>query len=379
MYNKFTKNNIKVDFNRSGGNWVYDLNTDRLYLDLHNSYSSMPLGYLKLESSDILMKNLSICEYSSPLHDALFEHFESKMLTEKYDAYHLAPSGGVAVEMALKVAMQATGRDKILALQNSFHGVTGMSALATSTHFGERVQFLNRQKTEHIFSNGTYEQIEQGIKHHAYDWNDDVELINNTACIIVEPIQCSYGDNHIEWQFLKDLREIARKHGIPFIVDEIQTGFYATGKKWYTEELDPDMIVFGKKTQISGILTSGKYSEALQEIYDLISITHDADLADLARFKIVSDYIDQIDLVDFSDSFLLLKNDKFKDVRGVGWLWAIEFHDKLSCLEFCDFLFKNGIVVNRTGETVVRMRPSFVFTEDDWGFLENVIKDYCNS
>jgi len=336
---------------------------------LHNSYSSMPLGYCKLESSDILMKNLSICEYSSLLHDELFKDFEQKMLTDKYDSYHLAPSGGIAVEMALKVALQSTGRELFLTLHGSFHGVTGMSAMVTSSHFGKRVQYADRTKTVEIPVNIP----KQLMKDRLY------EDIPYAACIVVEPIQCSYGDRYLDWEFLKTLREYAKELQIPFIVDEIQTGFYATGKKFYTEELEPDIIIFGKKTQMNGILVHKDLSPTLHEIYDLISITHDADLADLARFKIVSDFIEQNEIEDFSKRFCNIKCNKFKDVRGVGHLWAIEFHTEKACTEFCEFLFKNAIIVNRTGNKVVRMRPSFVFKEEDMRYLKNVIKDYNNS
>lgn len=375
MYNKFTKNNIKVDFNRSHNNWVYDLNTNELYLDLHNSYSSMPLGYSQIESSNILMKNLSICEYSSLLHESLFQDFEHKMLTDKYDAYHLAPSGGVAVEMALKVALKATGGKEFISLHGSFHGVTGMSAEVTSDEFADRISFSPRYRKIEIPVNIS----KKSIKNYIYKKCEKYHLFNNPSLIIVESIQCSYGDRYLDWEYLKALREIAREREIPFIVDEIQTGFYATGKKWYSEELEPDIIIFGKKTQVSGILTSGKYSKALEEIYNLISITHDADLADLARFKIVSDYVEQNELLDFSERFLSLKNKKFKDIRAMGFLWAIEFDNEKKCKDFCEFLFKNKIIVNKTGSNIVRLRPSFVFSEEDMSFLENVIKNYSNS
>jgi 4-aminobutyrate aminotransferase/(S)-3-amino-2-methylpropionate transaminase len=76
------------------------------------------------------------------------------------------------------------------------------------------------------------------------------------AGIIVEPVQAEGGDNWASAKFFQQLREITRKHGVAFIVDEVQTGVGPTGKFWAHEHWDlfspPDVVTFSKKMQAAG-------------------------------------------------------------------------------------------------------------------------------
>ena len=74
--------------------------------------------------------------------------------------------------------------------------------------------------------------------------------------MIVEPVQCSAGDIHFDKQFFKEIRQACDEYDVPLVFDEIQVGFGGTGKLWYYEHLDiePDVVIFGKKTQLSGIM-----------------------------------------------------------------------------------------------------------------------------
>jgi L-lysine 6-transaminase len=384
MYNKFSQNNICVDFERSHGAWVYDSNTNLMYLDLHNSYSSMALGYKQYYlGGGLLTKNLSVREYSSIEHNELLGFFEENMLNEKYTTYHLAPNGGAAVEKALKVAMEHTDAKRILTLHGSFHGVTGMSALATSIHFGKRVEFLDRSNVVELPVNISKKEIKEFFDN---EWLGGVGWGNDFACCIIEPIQCSFGDRELEWEFLEDLREICREKNIPFIVDEVQTGYYATGDKFYAaEDFDADIIVFGKKAQMSGILICGELETSFDRINSLIGITHDVDISDLARFKLITEFIaakkekgEFFRNGMFNDIYALNQEDFLKDVRVNGFLWAFEFHDGVECLNFVEYLRQNNILVNRTTTNIIRMRPSFVFIEEDMRFFIRVVKNYEN-
>lgn len=76
------------------------------------------------------------------------------------------------------------------------------------------------------------------------------------AAVVIEPIQSEGGDNHASPVFFQGLRDITKRHGVLFIVDEVQTGVGATGKFWAHEHwgLDspPDMVTFSKKAQTAG-------------------------------------------------------------------------------------------------------------------------------
>lgn len=93
---------------------------------------------------------------------------------------------------------------------------------------------------------------------------DDILANNKTpvAAIIVEPVQSEGGDNHASPAFFQGLRDITKKHGVLFIVDEVQTGVGATGKFWAHEHWNltspPDMVTFSKKAQAAGFFYHDK-------------------------------------------------------------------------------------------------------------------------
>lgn len=76
------------------------------------------------------------------------------------------------------------------------------------------------------------------------------------AALIVEPIQSEGGDNHASPAFFQGIRDITKKHGVVMIIDEVQTGFGATGKFWghahWNLSSPPDIVTFSKKAQTAG-------------------------------------------------------------------------------------------------------------------------------
>ena len=89
-------------------------------------------------------------------------------------------------------------------------------------------------------------------------------------------------------EFFEGIRRISSNYNIPLIFDEVQTGFGATGKKWYFENLNivPDILVFGKKTQLSGIMVNKNFGNIFEKPIRL-EVTWDADLIDMVRCKYV--------------------------------------------------------------------------------------------
>ena len=82
---------------------------------------------------------------------------------------------------------------------------------------------------------------------------------DDIACIIIEPIQGEGGDNHFRKEFFEQLRTICDENEILLIFDEVQTGVGMTGKWWaHQHYVQPDIISFGKKTQVCGILVTDK-------------------------------------------------------------------------------------------------------------------------
>lgn len=151
----------------------------------------------------------------------------------------------------------------VLSFANSFHG-RGFGSLSTT-----------RSKAVHKLDIPSFDWPQAPFPHLKYPLEQNVEanhaeeqrclaeverLIKEwrfpVAALIVEPIQSEGGDNHASPAFFQGVRDITKKHGVVMIVDEVQTGFGATGRFWGHEHWDlsspPDMVTFSKKAQTAG-------------------------------------------------------------------------------------------------------------------------------
>src|SRR6202008_1774076 len=106
-------------------------------------------------------------------------------------------------------------------------------------------------------------QIERAFEQH----KDDI------AAIIPEPIQGEGGANHFPTEFFQELRRLADKHEAMLIFDEVQCGFGLTGKFWAHEHygVKPDMVAFGKKSQICGFIASDRIDDVKDNVFHVSS------------------------------------------------------------------------------------------------------------
>ncbi|MGH2377592.1 MAG: aspartate aminotransferase family protein [Candidatus Limnocylindria bacterium] len=169
-----------------------------------------------------------------------------------------ANSGAESVENAIKIARVATGRDWVIAFENSFHGRTYTTMTATGKTKNSRMPFL-RSVTPHIahlpypypYRPLTSEGEEQLIELHVrlFEQALDTTLApEHVAAVLIEPIQGEGGFVVPPWRFLERLAATCARHGILFIADEIQTGFGRTGRMFAIEHAGvvPDLLVTSK-------------------------------------------------------------------------------------------------------------------------------------
>lgn len=170
----------------------------------------------------------------------------------------LANSGAEAVENAVKVAKAYTGRSAVIAFDSAFHGRTQYAlGLTSKVHpykagFGPFAPEIYRLP----YANCYHCPFGQEPDHCQYECVDYIEKAfetmvdaNSVAAVIVEPVQGEGGFVVPPSDYLPRLRELCRKHGILFIIDEVQSGFGRTGKMFSTEHydhLDPDIITMAK-------------------------------------------------------------------------------------------------------------------------------------
>ena len=365
---------IKVDFRKSHNSYVFDKNTQEEYLDFFNLYSSLPLGY----SHEIFNKEF-LTEVESVAHlkmtNNVFQTDELQSFIKKFSTYcisdyvHFCSTGALAVESALKCAMEYKKTDSpmVLGLEKSFHGVNSWGFITDRCGAtGERMKHFPKNNWQNL----PIDKIFEYLKH-----NDLADLV----AIIVEPVQCTSGDIYIDPQKLLELNDFCNRKDICFIVDEIQTGFGTSGSMWYSDKigLKPDILVFGKKAQISGIMVNQKYSELILSRLQKLDVTYDGDLIDAIRAKYIINAYEKFDLIsranENSTKFRNILGEKVLNFRSSGHLIAFDFNTKAERNEFLQKCYKNKLLCNSAGETSVRLRPNLAIKEEEINDFEKII------
>lgn len=364
-----SKSNIKIDLSKSFGSYLYDIETGEKFLDLMSMYSSLPLGYnhpvfdsKEYEKKIIQHSKVKICncEYSTEEKDLFEKEFLSLVGLEKYDFVHFCSTGSIAIELSIKAAIDISGKPngKVVYFSKSFHGILGYSNFIT-----DRV-------------GATKKRLDNFINHKDWFLVDKISDLNTIlkkhheeiSCVIVEPIKCTQGDLYYSNEELKKIFSLSKKFNVLTISDEIQTGFFSTGKPWFTDNL-ADIIVFGKKSQVSGFLTNNQLGKKLEPIR--YCVTWDGDLLDMIRCRyimktILSDNLDEkIQRLGFYFLEELKKIKGIKNVRGVGFILAFDFETEKERDSFYKNCLKNNLLVNLTGSNSIRLRPNLNFQKED--------------
>ncbi len=269
-----------------------------------------------------------------------------KIVPTGLDKFFFANSGAEAVEAAVKLAKQATGRPNVVVFQGSFHGRTHMTMSMTTSKTVYRTQ---------------YQPLVSGIfvapypYSFYYGWDDDetsrfaikeLERLlksqtapNETACIIIEPVLGEGGYVVPPRGFIKTLREICDEHGILLIADEIQSGFGRTGKYFAIEHegISPDIMVMAKGLA-SGMPLSGiAYRHNLEKNWlqgshggtyggnPVCCAAAVATINVLAEEKLVENAVIRGKQLKEGLNLLKQKDNRIGDVRGIGLMVATEF------------------------------------------------------
>lgn len=189
---------------------------------------------------------------------AFMEAFESLILSPRRMRYKMqftGPTGTNAVEAAMKIARNFTGRQTIVSFTNGFHGVTLGSVAATgNSHFrdgcGMQPQGTAFMPYDGYMGDGldTTEYLDKML-------TDGSSGLDHPAAVIVETIQGEGGINVASNQWLRSLERVCRKHGILLIVDEIQVGCGRTGTFFSFEEagISPDIVTLSKSLSGYGL------------------------------------------------------------------------------------------------------------------------------
>ncbi|MEX0747815.1 MAG: L-lysine 6-transaminase, partial [Rhodothermales bacterium] len=402
---------LVLDMERSRGVELYDLSTGRPYLDFFGFYASSAVGmnHPDLVENEEFMRRLQEVAVNkitnsdiATTHSARFVSTFDRVGIPDYLPYAFFISGGaLGVENALKAAFDWKVRknfqkgyrrelgSQILHFDQAFHGRTGYTLSLTNTADPRKTQYFPKfdwprvvnPKMSFPFGAEEREAVERAealalsqAKMHFHERKDDI------AAIIIEPIQGEGGDNHFRREFLLKLRELARENDALLIFDEVQTGVGITGHFWAHEALDvePDIIAFGKKTQVCGILAGRKLDEVENHVFQVpsrINSTWGGNLVDMVRFDRILEVIEEHDLVERSSELgkhlvgrlhaLASEHESISNVRGRGLMCAFDLPDgtiRDAVIERC---FEMGLIILGSGRMSVRFRSPLIITTEE--------------
>lgn len=279
-----------------------------------------------------------------------------------FDRIFYANSGAEANEGAIKLAVKYTGKSEVISTVDSFHGRTIMTLAATGH---EEYHEPFKGVLPKGFINVPYNDIE-AIKEAVTD---------NTAAIIVEPIQGEGGVNVPDIEYLKEIEKICHEKDIVFIVDEVQTGFGRCGKLFAHELFDvkPDIMTMAKGigggVPMGAILATEKVAGAF--VPGDHGTTFGGGPLVCAAANAVLDAFEEEDILanvnEVGDYFIseLKKLDKeiIADVRGKGLMVGLELTEPGA--KYVDKLREKGFLINCTADKVLRFVPPLIITKEE--------------
>jgi L-lysine 6-transaminase len=400
---------IIVDLDASQGSWLVDKRNGDRYLDCFSMFASMAVGFnhpALLKISDMLGKiaiqkpaNSDI--YTEPMADFL-ETFERIAIPSYLPHAFFIEGGALAVENGLKAAFDWKVKlnlkngytsecgHQVIHFKQAFHGRSGYTLSLTNTADPRKTRYFPKFNWPRVTNPKlsfplTQQTIEETIKLEQMALDEIKDAITqhgpDIAALIIEPIQGEGGDNHFRNEFFIDLRTICDENNILFVMDEIQSGVGITGKFWAHEHfsIQPDIISFGKKTQVCGILASRRLDEIENNVFtesSRINSTFGGNLIDMVRCSAILQIIEKEKLVDnacrrgkelLEGLEQLAGNypDIISNPRGRGLMCAFDLKNKETRNSFLVSLLKEKILLVGCGEKSIRFRPHLVITKDE--------------
>ena len=374
---------VVVDPERSHGSWVVDAETGKEFLDCYSQFASQPLGWNHpslLEAQDHLGRAALHKLANSDMYSKDYADFVDRFaeLTPDFSHYFFIDGGALAVENALKAAfdwkaqksgirsLSTVNELDVVHFYKAFHGRTGYTLSLTNTE-------LNKTKLFPQFNWSTIYDIDKLDKY----------MHSEVAAIIVEPIQGEGGDKHFEAQIFHELRALADTYSSMLIFDEVQTGLGATGKMWAYEHFGvvPDMMCFGKKTQVCGFCATDRIDEVKENVFSTsgrINSTWGGNIVDMVRFQYIADAIQKYDLVSnaaqVGGHFMnaLSRIDGLHNIRGRGLMIAFDLETTAERDQLKSLLQERMIVLT-CGTRSIRLRPTLSFSKADADTACNII------
>ena len=375
---------IPVVLSKAKGVWVWDVDNNK-YLDMMSAYSAVSHGHSHPELLKVLHEQSSRLALTSRAFytDTLGSFLETITSLSNFDMALPMNSGAEAVETAIKAARRwgyrskniKSGKAEIIVADGNFHGRTTTI-----------ISFSSSPNSKEDFGPLTpgFISVEFGSA------KAIGEMINeNTAAVLIEPIQGEGGIIVPPENYLPEVRELCTKNNVLMILDEVQSGLGRTGKMFAFEHsnIQPDGLILGKALG-GGFMPVSCFLSSSEVMQWLTPGSHGSTFGGnplaAAIGKRALELLEEENLIEnsrvlgeyFKNALINMKSEIILDVRGKGLWIGVEIDSNyISGKELSNLLLKKGILSKETHETVIRFAPPLVITKNEIDWAINIIKE----
>jgi L-lysine 6-transaminase len=392
---------IVIDLEKSRGRKLVDAATGKEILDMFSFFASMPIGYnhprfsepkVQAEILNAARTKVANSDIYSVPYANFVTTFKRVMGLPPLERLFFIDGGALAVENAIKAAMDwkvrkniAAGKGRrgteIIHFERAFHGRSGYTMSVTNTDPGKTKYFAKFKWPRVMTPAYDFWLLEADRERKVAEKEErvarDIEAIlqsrgTDVAAVLIEPIQGEGGDNHFRPHWFRKLRELCDRYDVLLIFDEVQTGMGLTGKRWASEHFGvlPDLMAFGKKTQVCGVAAGPRLDEVKDNCFRLsgrINSTWGGNLTDMVRSTHYLRIIEEENLIEnarkMGDHFLAGLRGIERDeplvaaARGRGLFLAFDLPNRALRNQFWKGLYDMGILAICCGGRSVRFRP----------------------
>ena len=402
---------IVFDNKKSKGCNIYDSKNNRYLLDCFSFFASAPLGanHPKLSNPEFI-KKIGEIAVNKPTNSDIYttemaefvDVFYKEAVPSCFKHLFFISGGALAIENAIKTSFDWKIRKnfqrgkkeelgkQVIHFKEAFHGRTGYTLSMTNTFNKDKINYftkfswpritnpkitfpLNSENTAKVekLEAQAVEEIERAV----------AENPDDLAALVIEPIQGEGGDNHFRKDFFQNLRKLCDENEMMFILDEVQTGVGLTGKMWAYEHfgIEPDIVAFGKKTQVCGMMVGKRVDEIKDNVFNIssrLNSTWGGNLVDMVRCQKYLEVIKEENLVKNAEiqgkrllAGLIEASEKYPNIisnaRGRGLMCAFDASNAEKRDHLKNEMYNRGLIVVGCGEKTIRYRPPLIISEEE--------------
>jgi acetylornithine/LysW-gamma-L-lysine aminotransferase len=355
-----------VTIEKGVGSHVWDVD-GKEYIDCMGGYGVSLVGHKNERVNNAIKEQIDkIITVHSSLYNKTREEFLKTLIglaPEGLTQVHLNNSGAEAIEAAMKFARKFTGKKGMVAMKGSYHGKS-FGALSLTFNPKYRKAFAPLVEKVSFASYGDIESLRSVID-------------EDTAFVILEPIQGESGIIVAPEGFLQDVRKLCDEKGIVLIFDEIQAGLGRTGRLWACEHWNtaPDILCLAKgiaggvpmgatlvRPNILASITKGEHSSTFGG-NPISCAAGTAALKAITEDGLIENSEKMGELFREGLEKLKEKHTMIREIRGKGLMIGIEMKFEVKDILFG--LIKNGVLMLYSGRNILRILPPLVISEDD--------------